>query len=237
MNNQINYYFFHHIIYTMTINNKALFLFLILLAGLVLCSFLLGNCMSEGFDPVPTYTGVNLGKTSNKSTSNPSLGGQGNVYMGTTKNPQSAAYDNYNHYSGTATQMNNPNSVYAKKTNDVISQNTPANNDKKSNVGSGMSGTSQNNPYSSSLSKGIPASKILPGQEDLYILKSEIVPPVCPMCPSASLCERKEKCPPCPACARCPEPSFECKKVPNYNSASSEFLPVPVLNRFSTFGM
>lgn len=204
----------------MAINNQALFLFLILLAGLVLCSFLGGNCMTEGFDPTPTYTGVNSGTTSGKSTSNPNLGGQGNVYMGTTNNPQRAAYDNYNHYSGTAAQMNNPNSVYANKRNDVISQGTPS-----------------NNPYSSSMPKGIPANQILPGQEDLYILKSKIVPPVCPICPSASLCERKEKCPPCPACARCPEPSFECKKVPNYNSPSGDFLPVPVLNRFSTFGM
>ena len=179
--------------------------------------------MSEGFDPAPTYTGVNSGTTSGKSTYNASLGGQGNVYMGTTKNPQSAAYDNYNHYSGTAAQMNNPNSVYATKANDIISKDT--------------SSKSQNNPYASSLPKGIPASQILPGKEDLYILKSEIIPPVCPICPSASLCERKEKCPPCPACARCPEPSFECKKVPNYNSSSSEFLPVPVLNSFSSFGM
>jgi hypothetical protein len=31
-------------------NNEALFLFLILLLGLVLCSFLGGNCGKEGFD-------------------------------------------------------------------------------------------------------------------------------------------------------------------------------------------
>lgn len=48
------------------------------------------------------------------------------------------------------------------------------------------------------------------------------------------------QCPPpepCPACARCPEPSFDCKKVPNYSSTNSEYLPMPVLNDFSTFGM
>jgi len=104
--------------------------------------------------------------------------------------------------------------------------------------------------------QGIPASQIPPGQEDLYILKSEIVPPVCPACPTAASCPRQEKCPPCPACARCPEPSFECKKVPNYNaisddylpqpdatsfsqfsSTNNEFLPQPVVNDFSQFGM
>ena len=42
---------------------------------------------------------------------------------------------------------------------------------------------------------------------------------------------------PCPSCARCPEPSFDCKKVPNYGSTNSEYLPMPVLNDFSTFGM
>ena len=42
---------------------------------------------------------------------------------------------------------------------------------------------------------------------------------------------------PCPPCGRCPEPSFECKKVPNYASTNSEHLPMPVLSDFSTFGM
>jgi hypothetical protein len=91
---------------------------------------------------------------------------------------------------------------------------------------------------------GIPRSQIPPGQEDLYILKSEIVPPVCPACPAYSVNnssnqqqQTQQKCPPCPACARCPEPSFECKKVPNYNAIDNNYLPIPVLNDFSTFGM
>jgi len=82
---------------------------------------------------------------------------------------------------------------------------------------------------------GITANQIPDGDEDLYILKSQIVPPVCPACPSSSACPRQEKCPACPACARCPEPAFDCKKVPNYN-ATNQYLPVPVLNDFSTFG-
>ena len=63
------------------------------------------------------------------------------------------------------------------------------------------------------------------------------MPPVCPACPVSSACPKKEKCPPCPACARCPEPSFECKKVPNYNAIDEAYLPEPVLNDFSQFGM
>lgn len=83
----------------------------------------------------------------------------------------------------------------------------------------------------------IPKNQIPPGQDDLYILKSEIVPPVCPACPSSSVCPRQKPCPACPPCARCPEPSFECKKVPNYATIDSNKLPMPVLSDFSQFGM
>ena len=90
-------------------------------------------------------------------------------------------------------------------------------------------------PKSTSL--GIPYSQIPTGNEDLYILKSEVIPPVCPMCPSISACPSKEPPPPCPPCARCPEPAFDCKKVPNYNNTDNRYLPVPVLSDFSQFGM
>ena len=77
-------------------------------------------------------------------------------------------------------------------------------------------------------------SDIPPGDEDLYVLKTAIVPPVCPACPK--YCEREEPCPACPPCARCPEPAFECKKVPNYTSNNDRYLPKPVLSDFSTCG-
>lgn len=42
-------------------------------------------------------------------------------------------------------------------------------------------------------------------------------------------------CPPCPPCDRCPEPAFSCEKVINYRSSNvGEYLPMPVLNDFST---
>lgn len=85
--------------------------------------------------------------------------------------------------------------------------------------------------------EGVPASNIPPGDEDLYVLKSQIVPPVCPACPTNATCPREEPCQPCPPCARCPEPAFECKKVPNYSSANGDFLPQPLLTNFSEFGM
>lgn len=112
------------------------------------------------------------------------------------------------------------------------------------------------NQYSSSLPKGIPKYMIPPGNEDLYILKSEIVPPVCPACPPQIINSGdKNPPPPCPPCARCPEPKFDCKKVPNYGSGnlganyyggggqfgsmpsvSGNFLPQPALNDYTTFG-
>lgn len=95
----------------------------------------------------------------------------------------------------------------------------------------------KDNSATSALPAGVPASQIPPGQENMYILKSEIVPPVCPMCPQAAACPRQEKCPPCPACARCPEPAFECKKVPNYASSNDNYLPRPIMSDFSQFGM
>ena len=74
----------------------------------------------------------------------------------------------------------------------------------------------------------VPKSSIPIGNEELYVLRSEV----------AALLN-KPSCPPCPPCGRCPEPSFSCKKVPNYNNVQSEnnYLPKPVLADFSTFAM
>lgn len=90
-------------------------------------------------------------------------------------------------------------------------------------------------PPSGDPSTGIPKSMIPPGQEDLYVLKSSIIPPVCPA-PVVNQCPNTTPPPPCPPCARCPEPSFDCKKVPNYSPANTN-LPVPVLADFSQFGL
>ena len=86
---------------------------------------------------------------------------------------------------------------------------------------------------------GVSKDQIPAGEEDKYILKSQVVPPVCPACPAVNNCDKggDKECPPCPPCARCPEPAFECKKVPNYNAVESDKLPRPVLSDFSTFAM
>ena len=57
-------------------------------------------------------------------------------------------------------------------------------------------------------------------------------------CSSSNGCSKPASVPPCPPCERCPEPAFDCKRVPNYNSVtSSQYLPRPVLTDFSQFGM
>ena len=91
----------------------------------------------------------------------------------------------------------------------------------------------------SALPKGIPRKEIPNGDEDLYIKKSEIVPPVCPKCPDVNIDKfsHQKQCPLCPPCGRCPEPNFDCKKVPNYARTEGEQFPRPVLTDFSQFGM
>jgi hypothetical protein len=310
-------------------NTEALFLFLILLLGLLLCSFLGGNCGREGF------SGQFSGKFKLDDNSMQSSSG-----VSTASRNQ---YDNYNHYTGSSTQLSPGATFYGEngRTATVVSDSdgtqslqiilpgstTPVRfmqQKTKSNTSScnvegynnyygeaisyrgpegatadiittdngqqavkvtDSSGTyyyntsgaqitpdtstkyygstgytiqiapytmSYEGPYDNSVKRetsneedyskslyygpysgktscdyyntlpvGIPKSQIPPGQEDLYILKSQIVPPVCPACPSSSACPRQEPCPPCPACARCPEQAFECKKVPNYRATDS----------------
>ena len=153
-------------------------------------------------------------------------------------------------YTGTG-QYSDKYSSYGKlySANKQFSKGQDAEYDRKDKVpAEANDNTSKYAPYEGSSGssgrrggQGIPASQIPSGQEDLYMLKSEIVPPVCPACPAmkcdASSGGGEKKCPPCPPCARCPEPAFECKKVPNYNSTNDNMFPHPMLNSFSQFGM
>ena len=157
----------------------------------------------------------------------------------TTQSSTYSSGQNYSYYNGenvNAGTVNTPSgSTYAWATG-------PQGN-------TAVTSSDSNSTYYSTLPAGIPKNMIPPGQEDLYILKSQVVPPVCPACPACPTCpacgnsdssssSSQEKCPPCPSCARCPEPAFDCKKVPNYNSvSSSKYLPMPVMSDFSTFGM
>ena len=325
-------------------NTESLFLFLILLLGLVLCSFLGGNCGSEGFtgkfsgtfnvkpvsgsgsstsssnqyDNYNHYTGNSTklitgstyygpqGTTANVTTNGDGLQSlqiilpgsstpvtfMNEKYTSDVVTDTVESYTNYYGRYGRATKFYGPNGAtatvittnngqtaikvttpdgtyyynisgthnnyfddstqyygstgYTVKTYDgsyggnAVSATGPYGGNVTAATGPAgntFAATNYNNDYSSALPPGIPRSQIPQGQEDLYILKSEVVPPVCPACPSSSVIPRQEPCPACPPCGRCPEPSFECKKVPNYSSINNDYLPAPVLNDFSQFGM
>jgi len=213
-------------------------LFLILLLSLIFCCCLGRPSYYEGMSSARTVTGpqgnsasVYTGSGGNtvvrtsKGSSNDTSSYSANTYTG----PEGNSANTYTGPQGnTAVTTSNDTSSYSANTytgpqgNSAIVANGPQ--------GQAVVATSDNTV------NGISSSQIPSGQEDLYILKSQVVPPVCPVCPSAASCPRQEACQPCPPCARCPEPSFECKKVPNYASSNDQYLPRPVLSDFSTFG-
>ena len=338
-------------------NNKALFLFIILVLGLILCSFLGGNCAREGMTSGSSGTGtvtLNSGVFNNStpySGPNGQTGSTGSANstsslgLNSGSGSSSNSYDNYNHYNGNSypttfhgpnggtAQFSNANDQYSiiatnsngatiTYTNNAIVANgtqgiaaianmtlyspnggsarvftnttgqyaievTQSNgntviytatntytynysqyengstgsntypyatnlqtgsgysnktnynyydNPNNGNAGAGSNSLNANGIYNSAMPQGIPRSMIPPGQQDLYILKSEIVPPVCPA-PPAMICPKQDnsKCPPCPAPKRCKQPSYDCKLVPNYY-AGNKHLPHQVTS-YSTFGM
>ena len=159
---------------------------------------------------------------------------------------QSGSYYNPNeisntqYYGSTGSQIQQYNGAYGGSATAVTGPygNTAYYAEGPNNNAIAGTNTNNNQNYYNTLPPGIPASQIPSGQEDLYILKSQVVPPVCPACPvSTATIPRQEPCPPCEPCGRCPEPAFECKKVPNYNAIDNNYLPTPVLSDFSSFGM
>lgn len=198
-------------------------------------------------DPnVSTYYGPNGGSAKMITDSN----GKQAVEI-TTPNGSKIVYtgDNaytYNSQDGTINQYDADNNTTGSDYNTAYSSSTyygPYGGQATTYTGPAGNtyATYDSSAYYNSLPQGIPRSQIPPGDEDLYILKSQVVPPVCPKCPDPIVqCPDNfdtTKCPPCPPCARCPEPAFDCKKVPNYNAFNQNYMPVPVLNDFSTFGM
>ena len=93
-------------------------------------------------------------------------------------------------------------------------------------------------PGPTGAAQGIPKDQVPKGEEDLYVLKSAIVPPVCPKCPDIQVCpESSGECPPCPPCGRGPKPAFKCQKVPDLKSSDTRYLPQPILTDFSQFSI
>jgi len=140
---------------------------------------------------------------------------------------QEGFYDPTSNYHSSSSPSQNRNydyhyDKYNQNWNNWYNQDNPDNRDNWNN---------QNNNHNF-----IRADQRPPGNEHLYMLKSEIVPPVCPACPTCPNIRSGKNCQPCPPCGRCPEPAFDCKKVPNYDSSNTKYLPRPILNDFSQFG-
>ena len=208
--------------------------------GLVLSSFLGGENIQEGFD----YNSVKALPASSNKHKNKNNNEYDNYDHYNEKNNVIEKYTNYNdvrenRYDNREDVVDNREDVVDKRYNGGRADKREDVYDNREDVVDNREDVVDKRYYgpNDGLPPGIPRSQIPIGQEDLYILKTEVVPPVCPACPSSSACPRQEPCPACPACARCPEPAFECKKVPNYNAIGNEYLPTPVLADFSTFGM
>lgn len=195
------------------------------------------NILSQGtmspvpFSATPALT-TNSGNTVVANSGNTVVANSGNTVASNqliTNRHENVKYD-VNNTNVTYATVNNPNTT------------SPWGNAGAGNVASG---------------NGIEQSNIPPGTQDMYMLKTQVTPPSNPpgagagagagsgagtgsaANPSPSQpCCKPAPVPPCPPCERCPEPAFDCKKVPNYNSASvNQYLPQPVLADFSQFGM
>jgi hypothetical protein len=219
-------------------------LFVMLLLALVFCSFLGGACGGggglEGFN-MPSDTSPYRGKGQYSDQ----FSSYGDMYSANKQFAKQQDAINNRKDKPAAPDYNPDYTPSNPGDDDADSKFAPFSAAGSSVAGSSVAGSS---------AAGIPSSQIIPGQEDLYILKSSVVPPVCPACPAVRCNTNTNgssgngssgngknstpaKCPPCPPCARCPEPSFECKKVPNYNLSNNNALPRPVLSSFSQFGL
>jgi len=119
----------------------------------------------------------------------------------------------------------------------LLSQNSSPGDTGDASSGVGMG-------YGASASRGASASKPVQSVDDMFLLNSQkdknSDAPVggCSAGNSSTNNCRPAPVPPCPPCERCPEPAFDCKRVPKYNSATNnQYLPQPVLADFSQFGM
>lgn len=158
-----------------------------------------------------------------------------NTIVVTTRHGETLTYTKV---SGNVTSYSPYTSTYSSTpsytSSSVTNQNTG------NTVGS-VTGPNDNTVYYSGNVNGKPitVNNVPPGDEDLYILKSQVVPPVCPVCPPQIVkkCEKEKECGPCPI-QRCPTAPFKCVKQPDYsNPEIKQYLPIPVLNSFSTFGL
>lgn len=137
------------------------------------------------------------------------------------------------HYSGRNGSVTTVDGAYG---NDAVAVTGPRGNTAVATDNNGLPGPKGNADYYPNM--GIPRSAIPNGDEDLYILKSQVVIPVCPKCDCSAayiMAREDKKCNPCPAPKRCPDPAFTCEKRPDYSKLNHNLVPIPMLNDFSKF--
>ena len=155
----------------------------------------------------------------------------GNVLFFTPTNvynsSSSSAMSNANANPSTSTPSSVPSSGGDSWYNDLSNDET----DFKNWITGGGSGSSSSPGSSNSISynyndvfpNGVSRKMIPRGNEDLYILKSEIVPPVCPACPSTYNATAKHAY----------SKNRNCK---NKRSSYDDNEPMPYLPGFTTYG-
>ena len=207
----------------------------------LICSSCLGSFMREGYEnsnPDVETDNVNPNPEDLSKVTNARYSNYDDMYR--DLNRETVAYSNSKLSKDKKIGPHRSKEGYDDDDNDDNNINSYGNVNKYPNVEMDnmlMAGRRNNIGRFRSMPKTVSGSQIPPGSEDLYMLKSEMVPPVCPACPAVTTCPTEKKCPPCPPCARCPEPAFECKKVPNYSGQNDSYLPQPVMSDFSQFGL
>ena len=224
-------------------NLDRIHIFIILMLALI-CSSCLGSFMREGYENGNPDVETDNANPDTEDPEDPSkmtnakYSNYDNMYN--TLDRETVAYSNSKLSKDKKIGPHRSKEGYDDDDNDDNNINSYGNVNKYPNVEMDnmlMAGNKGSNTGSHSRSRSRSGSQIPPGSEDLYMLKSEMVPPVCPACPPVVTCPTEKKCPPCPPCARCPEPAFECKKVPNYSGQNDSYLPQPVMSDFSQFGL
>ena len=101
-------------------NTEALFLFLILLLGLVLCSFLGGTCDKEGMTNNSSNNSNSYKFNNSGNNSTNSSGSSNTSRFNNSGNSSGNSFDIYNHFSGSSTSLINGSIFYGPNGGSVV---------------------------------------------------------------------------------------------------------------------
>lgn len=105
---------------------------------------------------------------------------------------------------------------------------------KNTEIDNKQTNTNINNDYTYNIKNSDESKKLDKKNKKIKLLKEQL--DAIKKSNSKSESNANGDCPACPPCERCPEPTVTCERVVNYRSPSvGKYLPMPVLNDFSTF--